>query len=129
MLAPVGTGFVPAASANVSVLAGTSSSVALAVKLRDVSSSTVCASISARIGALLTSFTVMTIVSHVFRDGEPLSATQTSNVYDAGPWASVGVQLKTPLVEIITAPGGTRPAAPFSRLKLSTCGGLWASVA
>jgi hypothetical protein len=78
MLEPAG--LVPTASVNVSVLAGSSPSVALAVKVRAVSSSTVCAAISARIGALFTSFTVITIVSHVFSDGEPLSATQTSNV-------------------------------------------------
>ena len=47
-----------------------------------------------------------------------------------GPWASVGVQLKTPVVLLIVAPVGMAPgAAPSARLKVSVLAGRSASVA
>ena len=46
-----------------------------------------------------------------------------------GPWASVGVQLNTPVVLLIVAPVGMAPGAPAARLKVSVLAGRSASVA
>ncbi len=68
------------------------------------------------------------IVSRSLNAGLPLSVTTTSKVNVPGPCASVGVQVKTPVVALIVAPAGTCPLVPLSRLKVSVCPAL-ASVA
>jgi len=80
--------------------------VAVAVKVSRANSATDLSPISANTGATLTSFTVTVICSSSQSTGEPLSQTLTLKVYSPGPWASVGVQLKRPLVELIDAPVG-----------------------
>jgi len=46
--------------------------------------------------------------------GEPLSVTRTVTEYVFGPWASVGVQLNTPVTGSMPAPGGFPvPRRPF----------------
>jgi len=88
------------------VLAGTSKSVAMAVNVNAVSSAIDLFPIAPSTGATLTSLTVTVICSSSQSTGEPLSQTFTVKVYSPGPWASVGVQLKRPLVELIEAPVG-----------------------
>jgi len=107
MLAPVGTWpAVPSCRLKVKVFAGISSSVAVAVKVKGTNSSMFLFPITPSTGATLTSFTVTVICSSSQSTGEPLSQTLTLKVYSPGPWASVGVQLKRPLVELIDAPVG-----------------------
>src|SRR5262249_50161917 len=64
-----------------------------------------------------TSLTVTWIDLASLRLGEPLSDTRTVMLYTPGPWASVGVQVKTPVLVLMAAPAG----APGSRLKVSVC--------
>src|SRR5205814_9082209 len=61
---------------------------------------------AASTGATLTSLTVMVNVSSSKRLGEPLSVTRTVTGKLPGPWASVGVQGKTPVVGWMLAPAG-----------------------
>jgi hypothetical protein len=122
MAAPVGA----PERLNVRVLAGRSASVAVAVNVRVSSSSTLLLPIAPSDGAMLTSSTVTWIVS---KSVPPTpSETTTSNVYVPGPWASVGVQLKSP-PEVIDAPVGTAPPDPASRLNVRVLDGRSASVA
>ena len=93
-------------------MAGRSASVAVAVNVSRLPSLTVLFPIAASTGATLTSLTVMLIVSESLSAGEPLSVTRTVTLYVPGPWLSVGVQVKTPVVALIAAPAG----APASRL-------------
>src|SRR5438046_9283444 len=79
---------------------------------------------AASTGATLTSFTVMVMVSSSKRLGEPLSVTRTVTVKLPGPWASVGVQVKTTVVGWMLAPAG----APL-RLKVRVLAGRSGSVA
>ena len=46
------------------------------------------------------------MVSNALSAGVPLSVTRTLTLWSAGPWASVGVQVNTPVVESIAAPVG-----------------------
>src|SRR5439155_18677512 len=57
--------------------------------------------------------------------GEPLSVTRTVIRFVLGPCASVGVQVKTPFVELMLAPAG----APGSKLNVSVFAGRSSSVA
>src|SRR5919204_96531 len=109
----------------VSVLAGRSASVACAVNVSSVCSSTVLSAIGASTGAWLTSLTVTCTVWLALSAGVLLSVTTTSNEYTPGPCASLGVQVKTPVFGLMAAPGGI---VPF-RLKVSPDGGVSASVA
>jgi len=88
------------------VLAGKSTSVAMAVKVKVASSAIDLFPIAPSTGATLTSLTVTVIVSQSLKAP---SLTQTSKVYSSGPWASLGVQLKAPAA-VIAAPSGTSPA-------------------
>src|SRR5262245_14529795 len=103
MAAPAGA---PGSRLKVSVLAGTSASVAVAVKVSVLPSLTDLLPMAARIGATLTSLTVMLIVWESLRAGEPLSVTRTVTEKVAGPWVSVGVQVKTPVAGSMLAPLG-----------------------
>src|SRR2546426_3666702 len=51
--------------------------------------------------------------------GVPLSVTRTVAVLVLGVCAGVGVQVNTPVAELIAAPAG----APGSRVNVSVCGG------
>src|SRR6185436_13408725 len=73
----------------------------------------------ASVGGAFTSLTMTVKVLVSLPEGEPLSVTRTVIELVLGPWASVGVQLKRPLLELIEAPLGT----PASRLKMSVCAG------
>jgi hypothetical protein len=74
MAAPAGA---PASSEKVSVCAGWSLSVAVAVKDSVVPSFTVLLPMALRTGGLFASLTVMVIVSVSARGGVPLSVTRT----------------------------------------------------
>src|SRR6185436_15019006 len=88
MLAPAGA----PTSENVSVCAGRSASVAVAVNVYGESS-----------GVLAVGGTPARIGASVFATP---SLTRTWNGYTPGPCASVGVQLKTPVEPSILAPAG-----------------------
>src|SRR5437867_7758892 len=101
MLAPAGG--VPV-SENVSVWAGESASVALAVNVYAASSGNVAlAGTPESTGATFTSVTPSEMAASVFATP---SLTRTVNGYVPGPCASVGVQENTPLVPPIIAPEG-----------------------
>ena len=89
MLAPAGA---PASRLKVNVLAGRSASVAVAVKVSGVSSSTVLLPIAASTGAWLTSLTCDADGLEVASAGVPLSVTRMVTRVrrrDPGPrWAS-----------------------------------------
>src|SRR6266513_3070582 len=72
-------------------------------------------------GAALPSVTVSVIAASVFVTP---SLTRTLNGNVPGPWASVGVQVNTPLVAPMLAPAG-----PLGSEKLSVCVGTSESVA
>ncbi len=101
--APAGA---PASRLKVKLFAGRSGSLAVAVKVSAVPSSTVLSPMAARTGDALTSFTVTVIVSESLNAGEPLSVTRTVIVNEPGPCASVGVHVKTPVLGLIDAPDG-----------------------
>ena len=82
MLAPLGA---PASRLNVSVLAGTSASVAEAVNVSRLPSFTDLFPSEASSGATFTSPTVTSIVSKSSRLGVPLSVTRTVMLYVPGP--------------------------------------------
>src|SRR5947207_11793 len=65
------------------------------------------------------------MVSLSLAGGEPLSVTRITTEFVLGPCASVGVQVNTPLVELIDAP----PGAPGSSEKVNICAGMSGSVA
>ena len=117
MLAPVGA----STRLYVSVFAGMSKSVAVAVNVSSVSSSIVLSPIAASTGAVLTSLTVTVISSSSLR--EPSLAT-TLSVKLPGPCASVGVHVNTPVVALMLAPVGAS-----TRLYVSVFAGRSASVA
>src|SRR5439155_15284910 len=101
IVAPAGA---PASNENVSVFAGTSPSVAVAVKVTGVPTVPVLFPIAARTGAWFTSFTVIVIAAVPFIAGLPLSVATMVTGYTPGPCASVGVQLKAPVAAPIVAP-------------------------
>ena len=84
------------------MLAGTSESVAALVTASVVSSLIVwLAGVWVNDGALFTSLTTTVKVLVALRFGEPLSVTTVVKVLVLGPWASVGVQVMTPLAEMV----------------------------
>src|SRR5438132_659834 len=122
MEAPVGA---PASRLKVSAYAGISESLAGAVNVRSVVSLTDCGPIGSSTGALFTSLTVTVKVRASLNAGEPLSVTRMVMLLVLGPCASLGVQLKRPLVPLMLAPEG----APASKLKLKDCAGTSESLA
>ena len=127
MLAPVGTSpAVPSSRLNINVCTGISLSVAVAVKVRVSNSSISWSPIGSKTGAKFTSYTATVIVSQTI--AMP-SLTQTSKVFPPGPWASVGVQVNTPVEGLMLAPVGTWPAVPSCKLKVKIFAGISASVA
>ncbi len=118
MLAPVGA----PTSENVSVWAGTSLSVAVAVNVYAASSGIVTlAGTFASTGAEFPSVTVSVIAASA---AAVPSLTRTENGKVPGPWSSAGVQVKMPELAPMLAPAG----APTSE-NVSVCGGWSASVA
>src|SRR5437899_1271467 len=115
----------PGSSEKVNICAGMSEPLALTVKVRSDPSVIVLFPIDVRTGAELVSVTIIVIVSKSPRAGEPLSVTRTVTVLVLGPCASVGVHVKTPLLELIVAPVG----APASKEKVKICAGMSGSVA
>src|SRR5438094_425154 len=109
---------------NVSVLAGTSASVALAVTASALNSSIVWLAGTLNTGATFTSRTVTVKLLVALNAGTPLSVTTTVIVFVLGPCASVGVQLIAPLLPLIVMPAG----GP-TRLNVSVLAGTSASVA
>src|SRR5204863_174172 len=101
IVAPAGA---PASSEKVSVFAGTSESVAEAVKVTGVPTVPVLFPIVASTGAEFTSFTVIVIAAEPLSTGDPLSVATMVTGYVPGPCASVGVQLKAPVPAPIVAP-------------------------
>src|SRR4051812_23910240 len=89
------------------------------------SSLTVRSAIGSRVGAGFTSATTIVIVSVALNGGEPLSVTRTVMRLVDGPWASVGVQVNTPLFGSIAAPAG----APAANVNGNACAGRSGSVA
>jgi len=108
MVAPAGA----LARLKVRVLAGKSASVAAAVKLSVPPSAIVLLARAASTGASFTSLTIMVKVRLSVAGVGASSVTRTVIVFVLGPWASVGVQVKTPVAGFRLAPAG----APLSRL-------------
>src|SRR5258706_295803 len=79
---------------------------------------------AARTGAVLTSLTTTENERVPLKGGVPLSVTRIMTLVVMGPWASVGVQVKTPLV-VMAAPAG----ALVSSENVSSWAGTSASVA
>src|SRR5262245_47103853 len=102
----------PGSKLYVSVLAGTSVSLPLAVTVKRLPSLTVRSAITASTGALFTSFTVTLNARLALTLRAPLPITRTVTGLVPGPCASVGVQLNTPLLALIVMPAG----APGSKL-------------
>src|SRR5439155_1767456 len=94
IVAPEGA---PASSEKVSVLAGTSESVAVAVKVTGEPTVPDFGPIVASTGAEFTSFTVMVKDAELARSGQPLSVAVTVTGYDPGPCASSGVRGEGPV--------------------------------
>src|SRR6266550_2748069 len=79
----------------------------------------------ANCGALFASATMTVKLRASVEGREPSSVTRTVIRFVLGPWASVGVQVNTPLVALMLAPAG----APESRLKVKLLAGRSGSVA
>src|SRR5438105_1630504 len=109
---------------KVSVFAGRSGSVAPAVKVDGLPALTVVPPGTPNTGGRFTSLTVTVTGFSSERLGVPLSVTRTLKVNVPGPWASVGVQVNTPVTGSMAAPLG----AP-TRLKVSVLAGMSGSVA
>src|SRR5580765_3926228 len=116
---PVG----PVTKAKLSVLAGRSESVAVALMLSAVCSAMVCVPGTVRTGAVFTSVTITWKLLVALRLGVPLSKTRTVTVLVLGPCASVGVQAMAPAAETV------RPVGPVTKAKLSVLAGRSESVA
>jgi len=123
IVAPVAAG-VPSVNDHVIVFAGTSVSTAVTVNVNVEPASAVRLPGLVTSGAELTSFTVTVIASESVAWHAALSVTRTVIGYIPGPCASVGLQLKAPVVGSIVAPvaagepsvsenvyGGVPPAA------------------
>ena len=95
MLAPAGAS---SPRLNIKAFFGMSGSVALAVKVSSSFSFTDLLPMPASTGASFTSLTVTVIVSKASIGGVPSSVTRTVMSWVPGPSASVGVQVKTPVV-------------------------------
>src|SRR5438876_267626 len=109
---------------KVKVLAGRSASIAVFVAVSVLSSVTVCAAGTVSTGAVFTSLTI-TVKLLVSLDGDaPLSVTRTVIRLVLGPWASVGVQVSTPVLGFRFTPSGAD-----TRLKVNVFTGRSASLA
>ena len=109
MAAPVGA---PGSRLNLRLLAGISTSVAVLVMTNAVPATIVRSAMAARMGAVLTSLTVIVMVSEASMAGEPLSVTRNVTKLAPGPWASVGVQVNVRVAALKLASAG----APGSML-------------
>src|SRR5436190_716682 len=103
IVAPVAAG-VPSVSDQVIVFAGTSPSVAVTVKVNAANSFVVLLPGFVTTGAEFTSFTVIVIGAALCAAVASPSLGATVTGYAPGPCASVGVQLKAPVEELIVAP-------------------------
>src|SRR6185295_17121186 len=110
--------------AKVSVLDGRSASVAVLVTVSVVNSLIVCVPGTVNTGAVFTSLTTTVKLLVTLRLGVPLSLTFTVMVFVDGPWASVGVQVSTPVTESRLTPAGA-----LTKAKVKTLAGTSASVA
>src|SRR5712691_7142524 len=122
MLAPEGA---PGSKLKVRVLAGRSGSSALFVTTNVLSSLILWSAGTVSTGARFTSVTTTVRLWASLNGGVPSSVTRTVIKFVLGPCASVGVQVKTPLVGLMLAPAG----APGSKLKVRVLGGRSGSVA
>src|SRR5437762_711506 len=111
-------------SAKVSVLAGRSASVALALTLRAGSEERRVGAGSITTGARCTSVSVIVKVFVALSAGCPFSLTLTLTTFVLGPCASLGVQPIAPLLPLIVMPAGGD-----TRLNVSVLAGRSASVA
>src|SRR5216683_1566672 len=100
----------PATRANVRMLAGISGSVAVLVTVK--------------VGALFTSLTMTVKFLVSLSGGIPLSVTRMVMTFVLGPCASVGVQVRTPVVESSVIPLG-----PATKENVSVFAGISGSVA
>ena len=89
------------------------------------SSLIICSAGTVNEGARFTSVTTTVKLPVSLEGGEPSSVTRTVIRFVLGPCASVGVQVKTPFVELMLAPAG----APGSKLNVSVFAGRSSSVA
>src|SRR6185503_8084012 len=96
----------PGPKLKLRALAGRSPSVALTVKLTGTPDSTVRLAGTVRAGGWFTSITRTVKRFVALKGGEPLSRTTIVMVFVPGPWASVGCQVKMPLLGPIVAPTG-----------------------
>src|SRR5438046_758702 len=76
-------------------------------------------------GALFTSVTTMVNCCVALMLGTPLSKARTTMLLVDGPWASLGVQVNTPLLPLREAPEGAAP----TNSKVTVLGGESVSVA
>src|SRR5213592_3371934 len=110
---------------NVGVPGGRSGSAKVLVTTKVLSSSILKSAGTLRTGALLFTSSTMTVkLLRSPKGGEPLSVTCTPMTLVLGPWASVGVQLNTPVFGLRITPLGAAV-----RLKLRWGAGRSESVA
>src|SRR5213593_4191390 len=109
---------------NVNVLAGRSASLAVFVTVSVLSSAMVRSVGTVSTGALLGSVTTTVKLLVSLDGGAPLSLTRTVIRLVLGPWASVGVQVSTPLLESRFTPAGAD-----TRLNVNVLAGRSASLA
>src|SRR5882672_4916943 len=102
-LAPVGA---PAPRLKIRIWAGRSGSLTTLLTVNNCPAATVLFAIGERIGAEFTSLTMMVKRWVALKLGLPLSKTRTRMLLLLGPWASLGVQVNTPLLELTDAPAG-----------------------
>src|SRR5204863_155137 len=109
---------------KVKEFAGRSASVAEFVSVSVLSSVTVCSVGTVSTGALFISVTTTLKLLVSLDGGTPLSVTRTVIKLVLGPWASVGVQVSTPLLGSRSTPVGadTKP-------KVNVLAGRSASIA
>src|SRR2546425_8842499 len=106
------------------LFAGRSASLAEFVTLRVLSSATVWSVGTVSTGALFASVTTTVKLLVSLDGGAPLSVTRTVIKLVLGPWASLGVQLTTPLLASRFTPAGAD-----TRLKVNVLAGRSASLA
>src|SRR3989454_6051309 len=109
---------------RVNVCAGRSSSLAVFVTVSVLSSVTVWSGGTVSTGALFAPVTTTVKLLVSLDSGAPLSVTRTVIRFVLGPWASVGVQLSTPLLGFKFTPAGAD-----TKLKVNVLTGRSASLA
>src|SRR5439155_1369766 len=109
---------------KVNVFAGRSVSLAVFVTIRVLSSATVRSVGTVSTGALFASVTTTVKLLVSLDGGAPLSVTFTVIRLVLGPWASLGVQLSTPLLGFRFTPAGAD-----TRLKVNVFAGRSGSLA